>query len=143
MTIHIEDRDYPPLAYISFSISGETLEPEFWTSYFNTTPKIGYKKGDKFTTSSNRTIVRPTGVWSFSSEPFVKRDLLTPHFYYLIEKLNLTRHDLKVKLNEQNVRARFFCYWRNENGDRIPDIPGSVKILADNINCEIDIDEYR
>jgi hypothetical protein len=38
---------------------------------------------------------------------------------------------------------RFFCYWSNETGDRVPDVPDDIRALMEAMGGTIEIDEYR
>nr|WP_087086663.1 DUF4279 domain-containing protein [Caballeronia catudaia] len=87
--------------------------------------------------------MRRTGVWSFDSEGVVQSDTLGPHFRFLITRLGLPRADLREHLQQQGASARFFCFWINESGNRMPDVPDDIREMADATGIEIDIDEYR
>ncbi|EJO59334.1 hypothetical protein BURMUCF2_1274 [Burkholderia multivorans CF2] len=38
---------------------------------------------------------------------------------------------------------RFFCYWDNESGDRIPDVPDDIRTMMESLGGTIEVDEYR
>jgi hypothetical protein len=38
---------------------------------------------------------------------------------------------------------RFFCYWDNESGDRVPDIPDDIRTMMEALGGTVEIDEYR
>mgnify|MGYP001555906284 FL=1 len=48
------------LAHATFTISGDRVMPEFWTSYFSVTPEMAIVKGEVFTTSAGKTSRLPT-----------------------------------------------------------------------------------
>ena len=133
------------LAYVSFTIGGDSVSPEFWTAYFAVPPDIAITKGDPINdpTGQRRTLTRRTGVWGVRSEPGVKSDALEPHLRYLIARLHLPRADLPELLARSDASARFFCYWDNESGDRVPDVPDDIRELCESQGIAIDIDEYR
>lgn len=133
------------LAHASFSISGDELVPDFWTTYFGVVPNIANKKGDPIVdpTGQKRELTRRTGVWSVSSKAFVRSDSLEPHLRYLVQSLNLPRADLRQLSIDKNVKMRFFCYWDNESGDRVPDVPEDIRRLCELLGGKIEIDEYR
>ncbi|NIF50913.1 hypothetical protein F3J19_02115 [Burkholderia sp. Ax-1724] len=39
--------------------------------------------------------------------------------------------------------VRFFCYWVNERGDRVPDMPGNIRTMMETTGGTVEIDEYR
>jgi hypothetical protein len=133
------------LAYASFSIYQDAEPSEFWTRYFAVAPDSAGVKGERFITPSGRMSagVRRIGVWSVSSKAAVMSDELTPHLRYLVERLALPRADLPELLRQTNARMRFFCYWSNETGDRVPDVPDDIRALTEAMGGTIEIDEYR
>ncbi|MFL9900515.1 DUF4279 domain-containing protein [Paraburkholderia fungorum] len=137
--------DSHQLAHASFSIAGDQVIPEFWTSYFGVKPDTAIVKGEPFITPSRRTSRMPerTSVWGVRSKSAVRNDLLAPHLRYLVEYLELPRADLRDLLNKQAARIRFFCYWANYTGDRIPDVPDDIRAMMESLGGIIEIDEYR
>jgi hypothetical protein len=133
------------LAHASFSIAGDRVVPEFWTSYFRIKPDTAVIKGEPFTTPSGRISSVPgrTGVWSVTSKGHVQSDLLEPHLRYLIERLVLPRPDLREFIQRADARMRFFCYWDNYAGDRVPHIPDDIHTMMEAMGGTIEIDEYR
>ncbi|PLZ03956.1 hypothetical protein CY652_03005 [Burkholderia sp. WAC0059] len=134
-----------PLAHASFSIYGDRLDAEFWTSYFSVTPDTSIVKGQPFMTPSGRLSRSPgrTGVWGIKSKGSIRSDSLEPHLRYLIGRLALPRSDLRGLIECTGARMRFFCYWDNEKGDRVPDIPNDIKAMMESMGGAIEIDEYR
>jgi hypothetical protein len=134
-----------PLAFASFTISGDTVNPAFWTRYFNVSPNIAITKGDpvRDPTGQGRALARRTGVWSLGSEKVVRSDHLEPHLRYLIQQLALPRPDLKECIDSAGAKVRFFCYWVNESGHRVPDIPEDIRKMMEALGGTIDVDEYR
>ena len=133
-----------PLAYATFHVMGDTVEPTFWTAYFGVSPDTAIEKGKPFVTPSGR----PggpgrVGLWGVSSKLLVRSDNLSPHLRCLTERLNLTRGDLPQVVAEKGVRLRFFCYWRNQGGDRAPDIPQDIRVIMETLGGTIEIDEHR
>lgn len=133
------------LAHASFSISGDQVIPEFWTEYFGIKPDTAIVKNEPFTTSAGKISRIParTSVWGVRSKPAIKSDLLEPHLRYLIERLGLPRADLREHVERTDARMRFFCYWHNESGDRIPDVPEDIKVMMESLGGIVEIDEYR
>ncbi|MFM0714985.1 DUF4279 domain-containing protein [Paraburkholderia strydomiana] len=133
------------MAHVSFSIYQDAEPPEFWTNYFNIRPDTAVCKGDPIPdpTGQNRALARRTGVWGIRSKPHIQSDLLEPHLRYLVERLALPRSDLPELLRRTNAHMRFFCYWYNESGDRVPDVPDDIRALMEAMGGTIEIDEYR
>jgi Domain of unknown function (DUF4279) len=133
------------LAYATFHVMGDSVVPAFWTRYFDVTPDIAIAKAQPFTTPSGRVSRTPgrVGLWGFGSKEFVASDALEPHLRFLIGRLDLTRADLLETLTRERVKARFWCYWDNEAGNRVPDIPHDIRAMMEAIGGTIDIDEYR
>jgi hypothetical protein len=134
-----------PLAHATFSLSGDRVTPDFWTNYFDVEPDLAITKGDPVAdpTGQGRVLTRPTGVWSVRSRENIRSDSLEPHLRYLVLRLALPRQNLRALVEQANARMRFFCYWNNASGDRIPDIPADIRALMDDMGSTVDIDEYR
>ncbi|EEA01638.1 conserved hypothetical protein [Burkholderia sp. H160] len=132
------------LAYATFHVMGDAVVPAFWTEYFGLSPDTAISKGEPFLTPSGR-LAGPgrVGLWALSSKRFVHSDDLTPHLRYLTQTLNLGRGDLLRVVADKRVRLRFFCYWNNRSGDRVPDIPQDIRTMMDALGGTIEIDEYR
>ena len=132
------------LAHASFTITGEGVEPEFWTRYFGVEPEIAVRKGDRMRPPTGKLYAeRRTGVWSVCSKGRVRSDSLAPHLWYLKSCLSLPRPDLPELLAQVNARMRFFCFWVNESGDRVPDVPEPIRAMMEAMGGTIEIDEYR
>jgi hypothetical protein len=138
-------RNIHQLAYVSFSVAGDSLNPEFWTTYFGIAPDFAVVKGQRFKTPSGRLSSMPgrTGVWGIDSETAVHSDLLEPHFRFLVRHLNFPRTDLRQLLTDKSAHMRFFCYWVNEAGDRVPDVPDDIRAMMEAMGGTVEIDEYR
>lgn len=80
------------------------------------------------------------GLWGLRSEGAVQSDALEPHLRYLVAQLGPPRLDLRVQLAVPGAHARFFCYWVNETGDRVPD---DIRALMESIGGTIETDKYR
>ncbi|WP_342766984.1 DUF4279 domain-containing protein [Trinickia dinghuensis] len=124
---------------------GDSLVPAFWTAYFGVQPDTTIAKGKPFTTPSGRPNRAPgrVGLWGLDSKKFVRSDSLEPHLRYLVTRLDLTRSGLPELLSSMSVKARFWCYWDNETGDRVPDVPDDVQMLIESLGGSVEIDEYR
>lgn len=73
----------------------------------------------------------------------MQSDALEPHLRYLINRLALPRADLRERLERAGVEMRFFCYWDNETGDRVPDVPDDIRTMMESLGGIVEIDEYR
>ncbi|HEX3636468.1 MAG TPA: DUF4279 domain-containing protein [Paraburkholderia sp.] len=133
------------LAHASFTISGHQVVPEFWTDYFGVVPDIAIKEGDAINdpTGQGRILTRRTGVWGMRSQTAVRSDSLTPHLRYLLDQLRLPRDDLRRLIKAIDGQMRFFCYWDNRTGDRVPDVPEDIRAMMEFLGGVIEIDEYR
>jgi hypothetical protein len=133
------------LAHVSFTISGDQVLPEFWTRYFDVVPDIAITKGDPITdpTGQGRILARRTGVWGIRSKLVVNSSALEPHLRYLVNLLKLPKASLRELLDEKKAEMRFFCYWANYTGDRVPDVPDDIRTMMESMGGIIDIDEYR
>ncbi|ANB75402.1 hypothetical protein AYM40_23805 [Paraburkholderia phytofirmans OLGA172] len=134
-----------PLAYASFSIYQDAEPPDFWTAYFNVLPDRSGVKGELKVLPSGRVSESRWrfGYWSVSSEAAVRSNRLEPHLRYLVERLGLPRDDLRATIARTDARMRFFCYWHNETGDRVPDVPDDIRVMMESLGGTIEIDEYR
>jgi hypothetical protein len=133
------------LASASFSILGDYVEPEWWTRYFGVQPDKAAIKGEPLRdpTGQNRDLKRRTGIWSIKSENVVHSPHLEPHLRYLVQRLGLPRSDLRAYLERTGARMRFFCFWVNESGDRVPDVPDDIRAMMEAMGGTVEIDEYR
>ncbi|PVX74644.1 DUF4279 domain-containing protein [Paraburkholderia unamae] len=133
------------LAYVSFLVSGDSVDPAFWSEYFGILPDTSVVKDQHFKTPSGRVSSVPgrTGVWGVRSKTAISSDSLEPHLRYLIKYLNLPRTDLRQVLTDKGASMRFFCYWDNESGDRVPDVPDDISAMMEAMGGTVEIDEYR
>ncbi|WP_345891017.1 DUF4279 domain-containing protein [Burkholderia sp. Ax-1724] len=133
------------LAHATFYISGDSLEPAFWSAYFNVKPDLAITRGQPFITPSGRPSRIPgrVGLWRIGSEVAVRSNSLEPHLRYLVERLGLPRADLRQILVDNGARMRFFCYWYNERGDRVPDVPDDIRTMMGAMGGTVEIDEHR
>ncbi|WP_233802788.1 DUF4279 domain-containing protein [Paraburkholderia sp. HP33-1] len=133
------------LAFASFTISGDKVQPAFWTKYFGVSPDIAITKGDpvRDPTGQNRALTRRTGVWGIDSTQHIQSDFLEPHLRHLVERLALPRADLRELVEQAGAGMRFFCYWDNEKGDRVPDVPDDIRAMMEAMGGTVEIDEYR
>ncbi|CAL8474868.1 DUF4279 domain-containing protein [Caballeronia sp. S22] len=133
------------LAHVTFHVMGDSVTPAFWTDYFGVEPDTAITKGDYFITPSGRPSRTPgrVGLWGIGSKASIRSDQLEPHLRYLAERLNLSRSGLRELLERQQVKVRFWCYWDNESGDRVPDVPDDIRAMVEAIGGSVEIDEYR
>ncbi|MGH7072820.1 MAG: DUF4279 domain-containing protein [Stellaceae bacterium] len=133
-----------PLAYATCVISGDDVEPAFWTKFFSVEPSTADVKGKPFKTPSGRTSSRPgrTGVWALSSKSVVSNDVLNPHIVYLISRLKLPREDLSRLIGESGATLSFLCFWSNYSGRRVPLIDPALRKIVESCGGIIQIDEY-
>ena len=133
------------LAHASFTIYQDVERPEFWTNYFGVEPDMQSVRGQFRTTPSGRISKYPAriGVWSVDSKRHVQSNILAPHLRYLVEHLALPRSDLPELLKHTGAQMRFFCYWNNESGDRVPDVPDDIRTMMEAMGGTVEIDEYR
>lgn len=133
------------LAFASFVIYQDIESPEFWTNYFGVLPDVSGKRGDSKAAPLGRGRASKwrIGIWGVRTKHVIRSDSLEPHFRYLIDRLGLPRKDLPDLILKTHATVRFFCYWDNERGDRIPDIPDDIAEICKSQGIEIDIDEHR
>jgi hypothetical protein len=133
------------LAHATFIISGDSVNPEFWTSYFGVQPSRVITKGQPFQLPSGKLSSRPgkLGLWALESKAAVSSDCLGPHLQYITNYLGLPRADLRELVRRQGGKMAMWCYWMNETGDRVPDVPDDIRAMIESIGGTIEIDEYR
>lgn len=132
-------------AHATFAIYQDIESPEFWTAYFGVRPDISAVKGERRVTPSGKLSDFPArvGVWGIKSQAAISSDRLEPHLRYLVGRLALPRPDLREIVERTGARMRFFCYWDNETGDRVPDVPDDIRALMESLGGTVEIDEYR
>ncbi|SAK62692.1 hypothetical protein AWB76_03295 [Caballeronia temeraria] len=132
-------------AHATLVISGDSVEPEYWTRYFGVTPSSVRTKGQCYRYPSGKISTRPatTGYWAFGSKTAIRSDQLAPHLACLTETLALPRVDLRERLQAQGAEVALWCFWINDTGDRVPDVPDEIRAMMDAIGGTIEIDEYQ
>jgi len=55
----------------------------------------------------------------------------------------LPRADLHELVRRQGGKMATCCYWMNEAGDRVPDVPDDIRAMMEAMGGTIEIDEYR
>jgi hypothetical protein len=133
------------LAHATFIISCEGIPPSTWSDYFEVLPSRTITKGMPYLLPSGRLSdqLGKLDLWALESKSAVCSDQLEPHLRYLVERLGLPRADLRERVERAGARMRFFCYWFNEKGDRVPDVPEDIKAMMEALGGTIEIDEYR
>jgi hypothetical protein len=133
------------LAHATFIISGDAVEPDFWTEYLGVQPDSIITKGKPFLYPSGKLSRRPgkLGFWSVESKEAVWSDQLAPHLRHLIKLLKLPRDGLRDLVCRDGIKMSFWCYWDNETGDRVPDVPDDIRTMMESLGGVIEIDEYR
>jgi len=133
------------IAHATFIVSCDYAPPETWTQYFGIPPSRVISKGERYFLPSGRLSDRPgkLNLWALESKSSIQSDNLEPHLRYLIRCLSLPRADLRERAEYFGARMRLLCYWDNEAGDRVPDVPQDICRLCESQGINIDIDEYR
>ncbi|MBB2979201.1 MULTISPECIES: DUF4279 domain-containing protein [Paraburkholderia] len=133
------------LAHAAFIISGDSVLPQFWSAYFGVRPDREITKGQPFELPSGKQSPRPgkLGLWAVESKPAVRSDSLGPHLKYLVGRLGLPRADFREVAAAQGAKVALWCYWMNERGDRVPDVPDDIRALLEAMGGTVEIDEYR
>ncbi|PXW28121.1 DUF4279 domain-containing protein [Paraburkholderia caballeronis] len=133
------------LANATIYISGDSIAPAFWSGYFGIEPDIAITKGQPFVTPAGRLSRVPgrLGLWGVGSKTAVHSGSLEPHLRYLVERLGLPRSDLRDLLQEQGAKLALWCYWMNDAGDRVPDVPSDIRAMIEMMGGTIEIDEYK
>jgi hypothetical protein len=133
------------LAHATLYLMGDDVAPEFWTAYFAVTPSSTRTKGQLYSYPSGELSTKPasSGIWAVESKFAIRSDSLTPHLRYLTSLLALPRADLQEQMRAQNAKLELWCYWLNESGDRIPDVPDDIRRTIETVGGTVEIDEYR
>lgn len=133
------------LAHATFIVSSEGAHPDTWTAFFGIFPSRTITKGKPYLLPSGRLSSRPgkLNLWALESKAAVQSDCLEPHLRYLIERLSLPREGLLERVERAGARMRFFCYWDNEKGNRVPHVLDATRQLIESVGGVIEIDEYR
>ncbi|SMG44919.1 DUF4279 domain-containing protein [Paraburkholderia susongensis] len=133
------------LAHATVIISGDSVSPEFWTSYFGVQPDREIIKGRPFQLPSGKLSPHPgkLGLWAIESRSAIHSDHLAPHLQYLKSHLGLPRADLRDLAAMQGAKVALWCYWMNEAGDRVPDVPDDIRAMMEAMGGTVEIDEYR
>ena len=132
------------LAYVTVTVSGDRLSPEYWTDYFGVEPTFYVEKGKPFVTPAGKLSagIGQSNIWGYSTKGIVDDDELDPHLRSAISNLNLPRADLKKIVEENGVSLRFSCYWANFGGNRVPHIDDRLKEVVSESGGTVLIDEY-
>ncbi|MDN7519900.1 DUF4279 domain-containing protein [Burkholderia sp. AU45251] len=128
-----------------FIISSEDAHSDTWTAFFGIFPSRTVTKGKPYLLPCGRLSSRPgrLNLRALESRAAVQSDRLEPHLRYLIERLSLPREGLLERIERAGARMRFFCYWDNENGDRVPHVSDATRKIIESVGAVIEIDEYR
>ncbi|MBB5458681.1 hypothetical protein HDG33_002324 [Paraburkholderia sp. Cpub6] len=62
---------------------------------------------------------------------------------YLVDRLGLPRANLREVAAAQGAKVALWCYWMNESGDRVPDVPDDIRAMMEAMGGTVEIDEYR
>lgn len=144
MTTRPEYEKDSALLFVTVVISGDRVQPLFWTQYFSVNPSISTTKGEYFTTRSGKLSRRParTGSWICSSKDVVKSNLVGDHLEYFIDLLKLPRLDLKDKLVNFEARLLFSIYFANYTEKTVPLVEDKHKTVVEASGGIIVLDEF-
>ena len=127
----------------SFGIYGDQLDPDDWTRYFAVTPDSAARKGDFAWRSGRWSQTRArSGVWSVRSPGSLMSTAIDDHMEALSGILRLPRPDLRARLAEHAVTARFFIFVANYDGDNPPRYTERSTRIADSCGVAFEIDLY-
>ena len=134
----------PDRSYVSIVLSGATLDPLFWNSYFSVNADFSAVKGGDYTDRSGRRITSrsPRGLWIVSTEFRNEALALDDHFQVLKSLLFLPRADFVASLKSRSVNCLFSCFVANYNATNPASLNAESKALAASCNAQVDIDLY-
>ncbi len=130
------------MAFASFCLYGDDLDPGFWTGLLGREPTFSARKGEVRSSGRGR-VVQRTGAWILSTEDEVVADDLDTHIRHLVEVLGLPRRDVVEELGRRNATARVFCYWFTQDGSRTARVSPEVAAIVRESGAALEIDEYR
>lgn len=133
------------IAHATFIISGTDVIPDVWTAYFGVRPSRESIKGQRFVLPSEKLSQRPAtlGLWGIGSKSIIHSDQLAPHLRYLKSYLALPRGDLRDLAAAQGATVALWCYWFNEPGHGVPDVPDDIRAMMGALGGTIELDEYQ
>jgi hypothetical protein len=132
-------------AYASFRVWGDDLDPLEITSALKIPPDTQYRRGEPRVRRSRRTgkiseyPPHKLGMWSFSSEPWVRSPRLEAHLSWFLDQLE--PHAKTLRGLQRRYKMDFFCF-ASGSSTRPPTVARSVRSRAEALGVRIEIDYY-
>ena len=132
-------------AFASLRVWGDDLDPLEVTLALKIPPDTQYRRGESRVRRNRRTgkvseyPPHKFGMWSFSSEQWVRSPRLEVHLLWFVDQLE--PHSTVLRDLQRRCKMDFFCFASGTNDIR-PPIPRSVRSRADALGVPIEIDYY-
>ena len=127
--------------YVSATIGGDSLDPDFWTPYFGVIPQISTRKGDEYVIRGTK-LKKRTGVWgTYRIKILILSNDASVHAQYIIDLLKLPRVGRRGLLRKHRVGMRFFYYVNSEEENNL-EMPNEMKGLLASCGIDVQFDIY-
>lgn len=101
---------------VSFGISGDSLDPSIVTDQLAIEPNVAFAKGDEYLTRKVGTRIRPTGIWSISSDVFVNSTSTELHAKYILNLLEPRIEHIERYVHNPLYRTSIAFWWVARDG---------------------------
>jgi hypothetical protein len=121
----------------SFRLVGDGLDPQAVARRTGLTGDFSTEKDALRRARTGRGIRQPTGVWFISSEDKIGSTNLERHLLYLLEIIEPAKNELLAVLEEQALRADFYCYWVSASGQGGPGVSAGTLRRIGELNATL------
>lgn len=144
----MSDTSRNDVAFATFSVSGDTLDPAAITHALGLKPSLGYRKGDVYLSGRRRQreYTGRTGVWYFSTDAVLQTPDLDKHLTLLTFLLAACPEGLAM-LRDMMASGEYevsgSCFWAGSPGSREPQVLPAFRDVMDRIGGRIEVDFMR
>jgi hypothetical protein len=132
------------MAYASFRVMGDRLEPKDITAALDITPTLAYRKGEVFKRARGHEVRGRTGLWLLSSELRIQSNELGDHFGFLQQVLEAEGgkpiERLRTVIQRDGLKTDVTCFWYGERGATPPEILEATRAAFAQIGATIETD---
>ena len=134
--------------YVSATIYGDNLDPDFWSTFFDALPETVAKRGGAifFRGHKRGAAVANIGLWGFSTKEYSKSQSLDEHLAILDRELRLTRPELRTSLAARGELLKI-SYYINEYELRqpskfVPVLEPASEAILESCGAKVEFDIY-
>ncbi len=128
--------------FVTFRVSGDTLDPDMVTKILDVAPTEAHRKGEAYGGKGfGRPVTARTGIWYFSTDRLSDSVALGDHLAFVRHFLaDDRRYQLHRFMQDRHLTATLTCFWHGQRGAAPPAVPDDVRTLLQSIPAAVETD---